>query len=952
MSCNTNKMTTKTHNIAAGIRLTVRNEDFLVTDVKKDIIEVEGITELVKGMKFIFDLSLENYEVITPESTRLVADTTNGYRKSKLFIETILRNSSFYSEGIEIANKAAIRPSNYQFTPTIKALSLPKPRILIADGVGLGKTIQVGIFLTEMIRRGKGQRILVVTPKSILSQFQQEIWSRFSIPLVRLDSQGVDRINAIIPSNKNPFDYYDKVIVSIDTLKNNGKFRHHLEKIKWDIVAIDECHNVANDSSQRGELADFLSHRTEALVLTSATPHNGKKKNFANLITLLDPTAVPYNGEFTPEDIQPLFVRRFKKDVENEVGDSFRDRITTSLHSALFKAEEKVLEQIQNARNQAFAESSGDMTNGTLLFTIGLFKAYMSSPMACLETINNRLAKERDEEITTDFLLDLKQQIENILKAKEDGKLTELLNHLKAKGWKGRKQDERIIIFAERRKTLDYLEEQLKTTFNIDAAAIVQFNGSLTDTEQQAIIDNFSKEDSTIRLFLASDAGSQGVNLHYHCHTMFNYDIPWSIITLEQRNGRIDRFGQTNTPYIYYLISKSDNPTIKDDFRILDKLKEKEEEVYKTLGDAASLWMLYDTNKEEKLITKAFVKGDVSLLDSKQKDDEVDWDEIMNILENETTTENIFEPAHSSFYSGDFDYYATLIDELKSDNTRLKDEIIVDRFDETIEFVQTPELCGKNGEITGVLYDIPEEAFPDRKDTFKLTCDKEVVEKAIVKARKKIGEWPSQQLLYDMHPLARWLQFKILARIDKGNAPVVRMRSPLPEKSAWFVFQGITSNRKGQAILSKAFVVGRSFIGAEVGNMDSYDTFVKLYRLSDDLPTLEIEQAHLDIMQAMLPDAVKSAKNLYTLQLQGDLADEIENKLEIHEKKLNKWLQDSERQLEIQFGMEEIGVLKSHKDRRKKDIEYVHAETREFYESYFQLDNDPYLRLLAVFYNA
>ena len=202
MSCNTNKMTTKTHNIAAGIRLTVRNEDFLVTDVKKDIIEVEGITELVKGMKFIFDLSLENYEVITPESTRLVADTTNGYRKSKLFIETILRNSSFYSEGIEIANKAAIRPSNYQFTPTIKALSLPKPRILIADGVGLGKTIQVGIFLTEMIRRGKGQRILVVTPKSILSQFQQEIWSRFSIPLVRLDSQGVDRINAIIPSNR------------------------------------------------------------------------------------------------------------------------------------------------------------------------------------------------------------------------------------------------------------------------------------------------------------------------------------------------------------------------------------------------------------------------------------------------------------------------------------------------------------------------------------------------------------------------------------------------------------------------------------------------------------------------------------------------------------------------------------------------------------------------------
>lgn len=946
-------MTNITHNIAAGIRLSLRNEDFLVTDVKKDIIEAEGISELVKGMRFTFDLSLEYYDVITPESTQLVADESNGYRKTKLFIETILRNSSFYSEGIEIANKAAIRPSKYQFEPTMKALALPKPRILIADGVGLGKTIQVGIFLTEMIRRGKGQRILVVTPKSILSQFQQEIWSRFSIPLVRLDSVGVDRINAIIPSNKNPFDYYDKVIVSIDTLKNNGKFRHHLEKIKWDIVAIDECHNVANDSSQRGELADFLSHRSEALVLTSATPHNGKKKNFANLITLLDPTAIPYNGEFTPEDIRPLFVRRFKKDVENEVGDSFRDRVTTSLHSTLFQPEEEVLELIQNARNEAFTDANGDMTNGTLLFTIGLFKAYMSSPAACLETINNRLDKNRDEElITTDFLLDIKRRLENILNTKADGKLNELINHLKAKAWKGRKQDERIIIFAERRKTLDYLEEQLKATFNIDEKAIVQFNGSLSDTDQQKIIDDFSKEDSSIRLFLASDAGSQGVNLHYHCHTMFNYDIPWSIITLEQRNGRIDRFGQTNTPNIYYLISKSEHPAIKDDFRILDKLKEKEEEVYKSLGDAASLWMLYDTNKEEKLITKAFAKGDVSLLDDKQKDDEIDWEGIFDVIENKATESDIFEKPHSSFYSGDFKYYATLIDELKSDNSRLTNEILVDHFDETIEFVQTEELCGKKDETTGVLYDIPEEAFPDRKDTFKLTCDKDVVEKAIEKARKKEG-WPTQQLLYDMHPLARWLQFKILARIDKGNAPVVRMRNPLPEKSAWFVFQGITSNGKGQAILSKAFVISRSFIGGEHGNMDSFDDFVSHYRLFDELPTLPIEQTHLDLMQAMLPDAVKSARNLYTQQLQGNLADDIEDKLTLYEKKLASWLQESERQLEIQFGDEDTGgVLKYQKNKRKHDIAEVHKVVDEFYKSYFQLENDPYLRLLAVFYNA
>lgn len=943
----------ESHNIAAGMRISLREEDFIVTHIEKDIIEAEGISELVKGMRFTFDLSLENFDVITPELTQLVADNSNGYRKTKLFVETILRNSSFYSEGIEIANKAAIRPSNYQFIPTIKALSLPKPRILIADAVGLGKTIEVGIFLTEMIRRGKGQRILVVTPKSILSQFQQEVWSRFSIPLVRLDSQGVAKISSIIPTNKNPFDYYDKVIVSIDTLKNNGKFRHHLEKIKWDIVVIDECHNVANSGSDRGVLAKFLSQRCEALVLTSATPHNGKKKNFANLITLLDPTSIPYDGDFTPKDIAPLFVRRFKKDVENEVGDSFRDRVTTSFHAPLFPEEEIILEKIQHARTTAFENANGDISNASFLFTIGLFKSYMSSPAACLETIKNRLARERDEEIGKDFLLELKSDIELILEKKQDGKFIELINQLNAAGWKGKKSDDRIIIFAERRKTLNYLEEQLKTYFNIEAAAVVQFNGSLTDVEQQDLIDKFSREESPIRLFLTSDAGSQGVNLHYSCNKMFNYDIPWSIITLEQRNGRIDRFGQKNTPYIYYLISKSDNPAIKDDFRILDKLKEKEEEVYKTLGDAGSLWMLYDVNKEEKLITKAFAKGDVTILDKRQKDDEIDWDDVYNLApDKKITEEKIFEKPHSSFYAGDFNYYATIIDELKSVDDQFSNTILIDQMDQMIEFVQTDELCGKRNETQGILYDIPEEAFPKRNDTFKLTCNKEVVEKSIEKARKKENSWPEHQLLYDMHPLARWLQYKILARIDKGNAPVARMRNPLPEKSAWFIFQGISSNGKGQPILSKAFAVGRSFIGSQVGNMDSFDDFISHFRLHDDLPTLEIEQTHLDLLQAMLPEAVQTARKLYTQQLQGNLVDEIEDKLKEYEGKLDKWLKNSEHQLELQFGLEETGVVRSHRDRRKKDIDYVHKQTKEFYESFFQLENDPYLRLLAVFYNA
>ncbi|MEQ9412627.1 MAG: hypothetical protein RIF39_02280, partial [Cyclobacteriaceae bacterium] len=325
-----------------------------------------------------------------------------------------------------------------------------------------------------------------------------------------------------------------------------------------------------------------------------------------------------------------------------------------------------------------------------------------------------------------------------------------------------------------------------------------------------------------------------------------------------------------------------------------------------------------------------------------------DWNSVYDVTEEKKLTEEkIFEKPHASFYTTEFNYYASLIDELKSVDEHLRDKILTDPMDQLIEFVQTSELSQE-----GVLYDIPAEAFPDKKGTFKLTCDKNIVENAISRARKKKGDWPEHQLLYDLHPLARWLQFKILARIDKGNAPVARVRSPLPDKSAWFIFQGITSNGQGQPILSKAFAVGRSFIGQTVGNMDSFDDFISHFRLFDELPTLEIETAHLDILHAMIPDAVKAARNLYTQQLQGGLADEIDDKLKVHEEKLNKWLVNSERQLQLQFGQDDSGIIRSHRDRRKKDIDYVHKQTKEFYEAFFQLEKDPYLRLLAVFYNA
>ena len=930
-----------------GQRISVRGEDFMITGVKpsdngRHLLYSKGLSELVKDQQFIFDTSIDkDIVLVDPKKMHFIPDTYNGYMFSKLYIENAMRCNPLTSDKLSVCTRAAFNKADYQLTPTWKAMQLPRPRFLIADGVGLGKTIEVGIFLTEMIKRSKGKRILIVALKSILAQFQEEMWNRFAIPFVRLDSYGVDKIRTKIPANKNPFDYYDKTIISIDTLKNDSKFRHYIEKTRWDIVVIDECHIVANSDSQRGELANLLSQRCESLILTSATPHNGRQENFANLIRMIEPTAIPSAGAYDREHVKDYYVRRFKNDIQDEqVRKNFQDRVIIPDYVKLNPLEEEYMSIQQGYKAQKKKEQGSDGPD--VLYSIGLFKSFLSSPEAALETLDKRLkAIEESGNEPDPEMISMRDILQKIISSNENSKYLKLYDTLKELKWAGRPGDERYVIFSERIATIQMLRDRIMKDFKIkNENAVCAFTGNMSDVEQEAMIEDFSKEDSEIRLLICSDAGSQGVNLHYYCNRMFNYDIPWSLITLEQRNGRIDRYGQKKTPYIHYLIEESDLKELKTDLRILEVLMDKEIEVNKTLGDTGSITELLTPEKEERLITKAIANDEEDLLGG------------FDIFGNPTgdsavieKTSAIEEPCMTeeteSIFGDDFTFYAEMMSLLESKH-------YVTRDDYTLESTHNYMTLRNNKTLDRVLFDVPDEAKPEINGDFKLTTDKETVMEAIDKSRKKDSgrgrKWAEFQILYDLHPAIHYYQSCLDSCLDKDQALAARL-SRLPEGTAWYAFHGSVSNGLGQQILSEFFVVPMFSDGRLGGNPIPMRDFTAKY-LKGTISTSAMSQDDMHMLESLLGPAVDCAIDNYMARTQATKEFEMRTRKEENLKKIEQWKIDAEHG-QLSLFSEGTKVY----DRKLREIETIHSESSKYINDMNTLKGDPFVRPLAVFYN-
>lgn len=934
----------KMSDYAPGMRTVIRDEEWMVRKIEinnlgNKALHCVGISPLVKDKEAIFLTDLEEIKVIDPSETKLVPDTSEFFNRTKLYLESQWRQKIPTDNKLHIGDEAAMDPMPYQLEPAQQALKHPRQRILIADAVGLGKTLEAGILMSELISRGKGKRILVVTAKSMMTQFQKEMWNRFTIPLVRLDSNRIHKIRSQLPSNYNPFFYYDKTIVSIDTLKRDVEYRTHLENAYWDIIVIDEAQNVAErgEHQQRNRLAKLLAERSDTMIMLSATPHDGRARSFASLMNMLDPTAIANPDDYTKDDIKGLCIRRFKQDVKNQVSGTFLERN--------FEVEKCHASMLEEAAYDVFSDMQLQMDENKKagaghLFKTSLEKSLFSSPAACIKSINERLSKLKKkytaEQIKDiDLLEKLKASLE-MISPKDFSryqKLLALLNDTNY-GWT-KAADDRVVIFTERIETMKFLAENLRKDLGLSKEAVQEISGGMSDTEQQAIVENFGREESPIRVLVASDVASEGLNLHYLSHRMIHFDIPWSLMVFQQRNGRIDRYGQKQRPDIRYLMIESDNKKIHGDMRILEILVTKEEQALKNIGDPAMLLGKFNIEDEELVITETIENGsDEKAFDALFQTTEEEFNPFDLLMKQAQDTTERPEVIKDETLFTDMKYLEKAFAFINK-----KEEHPISRMENHsgLELKVTPDMRRRLAAI------LPEEVMP-QGDYLDLSDDKQFCMEEMTRSmQNSLSEtaWPRTQYLWKQHPIFNWVNDKAGLLFDRGQAPLLGL-TILKSNEVLFVLAGTIPNRKSTPLVDEWFAL--DFVDGTFKEKLSMNEMIQKTGIrQDELPnTNSITEEDITTSSTLLPKAIDESSKI----LNGYFEEYNKQMRPMIDKELDKL--DDLKQRHVDYQMSLFADEEEFKTKEQRRIDELFNNFTKWVTDTLEIQNNPYIRVIAV----
>lgn len=940
-----------TPHFAPGARVLIRNEEWVVRDVMPcDMggwqLECLGVSELVQNREGIFLSELDTVHVLDPAGTELVGDDTPEYLSSRLYLEARLRQTVPTGDEATLGHLAAMDTLPFQLEPLQRVLRQLRPRFLVADSVGLGKTLEAGILVSELMRRGKGRRMLVVTTKSMMQQFQKEFWTRFSIPLTRLDSAGIQRIRRELPANHNPFHYHDKTIISVDTLKRDTEYRHYIETAHWDVIVIDEAHNVSfkGNRTQANKLATLLSSRSDALILLTATPHNGDRESFASLMRMLDPTVLPRKADYTREDVQHLFVRRFKKDVRDQIKADFPERRVFRFPARLTATEEAAFQVLADLKLHI---DEGRRGGAEMLFRTTLEKSLLSSPAACLQTVKERIRRlsSRDpQHPDIASLTELQQAVERIA-PQEIAKLNELLRRLKDDPlwrWSPSDASDRLVIFTERVETLKLLQAELPARLGLKEKQLAILHGQLPDTEIQQTVESFGQSNSPLRVLIASDVASEGINLHFQAHRLVHFDVPWSLMVFQQRNGRVDRYGQTKTPLIAYMTTETSIPRIKGDVRILEILIEKDEQAAQNIGDPSIFMGLYDEEQEARRVAAAMESGESAeafAATLKQADDSLDWlDALMTGAPPEPPTP---PPAPAvSFFPSDYAYLSAGLDCLHRLG-HLKRRPQTNDAHQTVQFQPEAELASL------ITHQLSAEMRPS-DNVYSLTSNRDAI-KQDIKAARDGDRWPHQQLLWPLHPAMQWLDLKLISLIGRQKAPVISVPRGIGADEALVMVSALIPNRRGQPVLNEWFVV-RIGLDGKVRNRLTLDQVMEQTGLGRTALPNASKPFDAKRLQLLLKPALDHASE-HMAQQHREFQQRTRTRAKAELDKLETLRQQHQEQLNLNFksGDDPLAKLREAKrDVEAREINRLFGDYRSWVSQTLELDARAHLTVAAV----
>lgn len=509
--------------------------------------------------------------------------------------------------------RSGITIEDYQLDPVVRAIQMPRANLLVADDVGFGKTIEVGLVIQELLLRHRARTVLVVCPASLQVKWRDEMQEKFGLEFRIVDTALLRELRRSRGIHVNPWTHFPRLITSIDWLKRDIPMRmmqdalppHPTYPRRFDILVVDEAHNVAPTGSEhyavdslRTQAIRTLAPHFEHRLFMTATPHNGYAESFSSLLELIDDQRFARGINPDREQLSVAMVRRLKDDIVDWKGDpKFSKRELVPIEVRYTDEERRIhqtLVEYSRLRQESARAAGGGYATDFILKL--LKKRLFSSPAAFAQTlarhrdslrrrtgsaepadrlarIARRAIEEVDEEYADDeaheeflgevldtaapLIGDTSERERQLLdelahwaeraRARADSKAEALLawldEHIRLAGnW----TNERLIVFTEYRATQNWLVEVLTNRGYGDPRRLMTLYGGMDTDQREQIKAAFqaSPDESDVRILLATDAASEGIDLQNHCNLLIHYEIPWNPNRLEQRNGRVDRHGQ------------------------------------------------------------------------------------------------------------------------------------------------------------------------------------------------------------------------------------------------------------------------------------------------------------------------------------------------------------------------------------------------------------------------